>query len=55
MDGKLDWEDYQEAVEEAFIGWEEEVRELEHELGGRIFGEIWNRWKEKVIVAGRKE
>ena len=25
-DGKLDWEEYQEAVEEVFIGWEEEVR-----------------------------
>ena len=24
--GKLDWEEYQEAVKEAFIGWEEEVR-----------------------------
>ena len=28
MDGKLDWEEYQEAVEEVFIGWDEEVREL---------------------------
>ena len=29
MDGKLDWEEYQEAVEEVSIGWEEEVNELE--------------------------
>ena len=42
--GKLDWEKYQEAVEEVFIGWEEEVMELEQELGGRTF-EVWSRWK----------
>ena len=63
MDGKLDWEEYQEAVEEVFIGWEEEVfigweeevRELEQELGGGIVEEVWNRWKEKVIAAVEKE
>ena len=36
LDGKLEREEYQEGVEEVFIGWEEEVRELEQELGGGI-------------------
>ena len=30
-----------------FIRWEEEVRELEQELGGRIVKEVWSRWKER--------
>ena len=55
LDGKLDWEEYQEAVEEVFIGWEEEVRELEQELGGGIVEEAGNRWKEKVIAVAEKE
>ena len=41
-DGTLDWDEYQETVEEVFIGWEEEVRELEQELGGGIFEEVWS-------------
>ena len=49
VDGKLDWEEYQEAVEEVFIGWEEEVRELEQELGGGIVAEVWSRWKEVIV------
>ena len=32
----------------------EEVRELEQELGGRIFDEMLSRWKEKVIAAAEK-
>ncbi len=36
VDCKLDWEEYQEAVEEVLIGWGEEVRELEQELEGGI-------------------
>ena len=60
VDGKLDWEECQEAVEEVFTGWEEEVRKLEQELGGGIIEEVWSRWKEKVIAAvengiGRKK
>ena len=52
MDGKPDWEEYQEVVEEVFIGWEEEVRELlEQELG---VVEVWSRWKERVIAAVEK-
>ncbi len=39
-DGKLDWEECQEAVEEVFIGWEEEVRELEQELVGGIVEDV---------------
>ena len=45
LNGKLDLEEYQEAVEEVFIGGEEEVRELEQELGARIVEEAWSRWK----------
>ena len=52
VDGKLDWEEYQEAVEEAFIGWDEEVRELEKGLGGGIVKEVWSMWK--VIAAAEK-
>ena len=37
-----------------FIGWEEEVRELEQELGGGIVKEVWSRWEEKVIAAVEK-
>ena len=61
LDGMLDWEEYQETIEEEFIGWEEEVRELEQELGGGgIAKEVWSRWKERVIAAednriGRKK
>ena len=54
VDSKLDWKEYQEAVEEVFIGWEEEEKELEQELGGRIIEVVWNRWKEKVIAAAEK-
>ena len=49
VDGKLDWEEYQEAEEEVFIEWEIKVRELEQELGGGV-EEVWSRWKEKVIA-----
>ena len=35
-DGKLDWEEYQEAVEEAFIGWEEKVRGMVSLTGRNI-------------------
>ena len=35
-----------------FIGWEEEVRNLEQELEGRIVGEVWSRWK--VLAAAKK-
>ena len=38
VDGKLDWEEYQKAVEKVFIGWEVEVRKLEKELEGGIVG-----------------
>ena len=54
-DGKLDWEECQEAVEEVFIEWEEEVKELEQELGGGIVEQVWSRWKEKVIAAEGRE
>ena len=54
LDCRLDWEKYQEAVEEVFIGWKVEVRELEQELGGGIVEEVWCRWKEKVIAAAEK-
>ena len=54
MDGKLEWEEYQEAVEEVFIGWEEEVRELEQELGGRLVIKVWSRLKEKVLAAAEE-
>ena len=40
MDGKLYWEEYQEAEEEVFIGWEEEVSELAQELGGGNRGSV---------------
>ena len=36
VDCKLDWTEYQETVEEVFIGCEEEVGELKQELGGGI-------------------
>ena len=49
VDGKLDWEEYQEAAEEMSTGWEEEVGELEQELGGGIFKEVWSSWKEMVL------
>ena len=54
VNGKLDWEEYQETVEEVFVGWEEVVRELEQEFGGGIIEEVWSRWKEKVIAAAEK-
>ena len=50
MDSKLDWEEYQEAVEEVFIRLEEEVLELEQESGGRIFEEVWSRWTDFYLV-----
>ena len=43
VDGKLGWEECQEAVEEVFIGLEEEVRELKQELGGELVEEVWSR------------
>ena len=55
LDGKLEREEYQEGVEEVFIGWEEEMRELEQELGGGIVEEAWSTGKDKVIAAAEKE
>ncbi len=37
MDGRLDWEEYQEGV---FIGWEDEVRELSQAMDGSIVVEV---------------
>ena len=31
-----------------FIGWKEEVRELEQELAGGIVEEVLSRWKKKA-------
>ena len=52
--GRLGWENYQEAVKEEFIGWEE-VRVIEEVWEGCIFEEVWPRWKEKVLAAAENE
>ena len=40
MDGRLDWEHYQEAVEEEFIGWEQEVRVIGEVKEGYLIEEV---------------
>ena len=52
--GQLDWEHYQEAVEEEFIGWEQEVRVIDEVREGCLIKEIWCRQKEKVLTAAEK-
>ena len=58
VDGKLDWEKYQETLEEVCIGWEEEMWELKQELGEGV-GEAWSRWKKDIAApekgTGRKK
>ena len=45
MDGRLVWEHCQEAVEEEFIGWENEVRVIGEVREG--CEEVWCRWKKR--------
>ena len=54
IDGRLDWQHYQEEVEEEFIGWEQEVRVISEMREGCLIEEVWRRREEKVITAAEK-
>ena len=54
MDGRLDWEHYQEAVEKEFIGWEQDLRVIDEVREGCLIEEVWRRPKEKVLTAAEK-
>ena len=45
---------YQEAVEEEFIGWEQEVRVIDEVREGCLIKEIWCRQKEKSLTPAEK-
>ena len=55
VDGSLGWEHHQEAVEEEFIGWEEELRVIDEVREGCLIEKVWCRWKEKIIAAAAAE
>ena len=52
VDGRRSWEEFQEAVEEEFEGWEDCVRDLENRVeGGELSERIWGEWKKRVPAA----
>ena len=52
VDGRVDWNDYQNVIECEFMGWEEEVKMLESTRKDTECVEaVWDSWKGKVLRA----
>ena len=52
VDGRQDWEDYQQAVQEEFSDWEEKLRELAKSREQERWVEgAWELWKAKMFKA----
>ena len=55
VDGRSRWEEFQEAVEEEFKGWEIWVRDLESKAVGEELSErVWEEWKMRVLAAAER-
>ena len=48
VNGRQDWEEDQLTVNEVFVGWEEELRIFDQELGSNLVSAVW---KEVLTVA----
>ena len=55
VDGRSSWDEFQEAIEEEFQGWEAWVRDVEiREVGEELVERVWGEWKTKVISAAER-
>ena len=55
VDGKQDWEEYQHAVQEEFLDWEEKLEELaESREKERWVEGVWELWKAKILIKAAK-
>lgn len=56
MDGKQDWEEYQHAVQEEFLDWEEKLEKLAGSRENERWLEgVWKVWKAAEMGIGKKE
>ena len=52
VDGRSSWDEFQEAIEEEFQGWEAWVRDMEiREVGEELVERVWGERKTKVMSA----
>jgi len=55
VDGKCDWQDYQDAVVTEFVDWEKQLQELNQKLEGEELAEAaWEVWMKGVITAAER-
>ena len=55
VDDRQEWEEYQHAVQEEFLDWEEKLEDLaESSEKERWVEGVWELWKTKVIKAAEK-
>ena len=55
VDGRSNWDQFQEAIEEEFQGWEAWVREVEiREVGDELVERVWGEWKIRVLSAAER-
>ena len=55
VDGRSSWDEFQEAIEEEFQGWEPWVRDVEiREVGEELVERVWGERKTKVMSAAER-